>query len=89
MLFSGLIATWQVDRDSRYLSYVEGAMDQLVSSDGTIASYKAVEWSPDELALGHQVLFLIDERVGPDDPKGIGAFLLASAEMEPGEKSPR
>lgn len=60
VLFSGLIEVSRLTSDERYLAYVERALDRLVGSDGTIASYKPNELSLDELALGRQVLFLYE-----------------------------
>jgi unsaturated rhamnogalacturonyl hydrolase len=58
VLLNGMDAAWYDTADGRDYHYTKRAIDQLVSSDGSIPTYNASAYSLDNIALGRQLLLL-------------------------------
>jgi unsaturated rhamnogalacturonyl hydrolase len=57
-LLEGMDATWLNTADPRYFNYLKAAVDQFVSPDGSIPSWKLEEYQLDNILLGRQLLLL-------------------------------
>ena len=57
-LLEGMDAVWLNTADARYYNYIKKSVDQLVTSDGSIPTYKAEEYQLDNILLGRQLLLL-------------------------------
>jgi len=58
VLLAGLMELSEATTDQKYLDYARRSMDALVTSQGQIPTYKAVEVSLDEIAMGRVLLLL-------------------------------
>jgi unsaturated rhamnogalacturonyl hydrolase len=57
-LLEGMDAVWLNTADGRYFSYIKASVDQLVSPDGSIPTWKPEENQLDSILLGRQLLLL-------------------------------
>lgn len=57
-LLEGMDAVWLNTADARYYNYIKNAVDQFVSPDGSIPTYKPEENQLDSILLGRQLLLL-------------------------------
>jgi len=57
-LLNGMDANWRDTGDGKYYTYIESSMDQLVSPDGSMPTYKMDEYQLDSVLLGRQLLLL-------------------------------
>ena len=57
-LLRGMDAVWFSTADARYYNYIKGSVDQFVSADGSIPTYKAEANELDSILLGRQLLLL-------------------------------
>ena len=57
-LLQGMDAVWYGSAKGEYYRYIKASVDQFVTSDGTIATYKADEDQLDSILLGRQLLLL-------------------------------
>lgn len=58
ILLDGIDVTWSDTAEGKYFTYIKDSMDQLVSSDGSMPTYKMDEYQLDNILLGRQLLFL-------------------------------
>lgn len=57
-LLEGFDAVWLETHDPRYFNYIKSSIDQLVTPDGSIPTWKLDEYQLDSILLGRQLLFL-------------------------------
>jgi unsaturated rhamnogalacturonyl hydrolase len=57
-LLEGMDAEWLNTADGRYFDYIKASVDQLVSPDGSIPTWKPEENQLDSILLGRQLLLL-------------------------------
>ncbi|HKO13807.1 MAG TPA: glycoside hydrolase family 88 protein, partial [Acidobacteriaceae bacterium] len=57
-LLDGMDAEWYNTADGRYYRYIQQSVDQFVSDDGTISTYKPDAYELDNVLLGRQLLLL-------------------------------
>jgi unsaturated rhamnogalacturonyl hydrolase len=57
-LLEGVDAVWLNTADPRYYNYIKSAVDQFVTPDGSIATWKPEENQLDSILLGRQLLLL-------------------------------
>jgi unsaturated rhamnogalacturonyl hydrolase len=57
-LLQGVDAVWLNTADKRYYDYIKSAVDQFVSPDGSIPTFKPDEYQLDSILLGRQLLQL-------------------------------
>ena len=58
IVLTGMNAVWSATKDSRYLAYVQHAVDQFVQPDGTVAGYDSQAYSLNNILLGRALLTL-------------------------------
>jgi unsaturated rhamnogalacturonyl hydrolase len=73
-LLEGMDAVWLNSADGRYYNYIKDSVDQLVSRDGSIPTWKPEENQLDSVLLGRQLLLLY--RVTLDQRYATAATLL-------------
>lgn len=54
----GLQSVWQQSARSEYFTYIQKSMDRYVGTDGTIRTYKAKDYTLDNILSGRSLLFL-------------------------------
>lgn len=54
----GVDAVWMNTGDARYYNYIKTAVDEVVTPEGTIPSYKPAEYQLDSILMGRQLLRL-------------------------------
>lgn len=57
-LLNGMDAVWYGTADGTYYKYIKQSIDTLIASDGSIPTYDPALNSPDDIALGRQLLLL-------------------------------
>jgi len=57
-LLEGMDAVWMNTADPRYYNYIKGSIDQFISADGSIPTWKLEENQLDNILLGRQLLLL-------------------------------
>ncbi len=57
-LLEGMDAVWYGSAKGEYYRYIKASVDQFVTADGTISTYKADEDQLDSILLGRQLLLL-------------------------------
>ena len=57
-LLMGVDGVWRRTGEGKYFQYIQGAVDQFVGADGSIATYKVEEYQLDSVLLGRQLLLL-------------------------------
>ena len=67
---------WQRSDNPKYFNYIKKNIDQFVSKDGSIRTYKMEDYNLDNLAVGHAVLLLAQVSV-PEQEK----YRLAAANL--------
>src|SRR6185312_12547854 len=58
VLLNGMDAAWYNSADGDDYHYIQNAVDQLITPDGSIPTYKSSEYSLDNVALGSSLLLL-------------------------------
>lgn len=58
IVLQGLQSVWQQSAKSEYFSYIQKSMDRYVGTDGTIRTYKANDYTLDNILSGRGLLFL-------------------------------
>ena len=58
IVLQGLQSVWQQSAKGEYFSYIQKAMDRYVSTDGSIRTYKANDYTLDNILSGRSLLLL-------------------------------
>ncbi|WP_426581199.1 glycoside hydrolase family 88/105 protein [Mucilaginibacter sp. R-33] len=58
IVLQGLQSVWQQSTRSEYFTYIQKAMDRYVGADGSIRTYKAKDYTLDNILSGRSLLFL-------------------------------
>jgi len=58
IVLQGLQSVWQQSAQNEYFSYIQKSMDRYVGTDGTIRTYKANDYTLDNILPGRSLLFL-------------------------------
>ncbi|SCW74212.1 unsaturated rhamnogalacturonyl hydrolase [Mucilaginibacter sp. NFR10] len=58
IVLQGLQSVWQQSARSEYFTYIQKAMDRYVGADGSIRTYKAKDYTLDNILSGRSLLFL-------------------------------
>ncbi|WP_413669095.1 glycoside hydrolase family 88 protein [Mucilaginibacter sp. Mucisp86] len=58
IVLQGLQSVWQQSAKSEYFSYIQKSMDRYVGADGSIRTYKAKDYTLDNILSGRSLLFL-------------------------------
>lgn len=58
IVLQGLQSVWQQSAKGEYFSYIQKSMDRYVGIDGTIRTYKANDYTLDNILSGRSLLFL-------------------------------
>jgi unsaturated rhamnogalacturonyl hydrolase len=58
IVLQGLQSVWQQSAKNEYFSYIQKSMDRYVSTDGSIRTYKANDYTLDNILSGRSLLFL-------------------------------
>ncbi|MET3503273.1 unsaturated rhamnogalacturonyl hydrolase [Mucilaginibacter rubeus] len=58
IVLQGLQSVWQQSARSEYFTYIQKSMDRYVGADGTIRTYKAKDYTLDNILSGRSLLFL-------------------------------
>jgi unsaturated rhamnogalacturonyl hydrolase len=96
VVLKGIERVWEKTKKKEYLDFIQQNIDHFVDDDGSIRTYSIDNYNLDNILPGRSLLFLykttgnekyryeyyVGEKVVTNDPKGIGAFLLAATEME-------
>src|SRR5215471_5050513 len=61
VVLRGMEETWRQTRDPRYFDYIQRTLDQYVTGDGTIRTYRPEEYQLDNILLGRMLLFLYEQ----------------------------
>jgi unsaturated rhamnogalacturonyl hydrolase len=64
-LLEGMDALWFNTADPRYFNYIKSAVDQFVTPEGSISTYKPEENQLDNILLGRQLLLLYATTANP------------------------
>ena len=77
-LLEGVEAVWLNTADPRYFNYIKSSVDQFVTPDGSIPTFKAEENQLDSILLGRQLLLLYGVTQDPRYCNGCHAALSAA-----------
>ncbi|WP_091172664.1 glycoside hydrolase family 88 protein [Mucilaginibacter sp. P19] len=58
IVLQGLQSVWQQSARSEYFTYIQKSMDRYVGADGSIRTYKAKDYTLDNILSGRSLLFL-------------------------------
>jgi unsaturated rhamnogalacturonyl hydrolase len=58
IVLQGLQSVWQQSAKNEYFSYIQKSMDRYVGTDGSIRTYKANDYTLDNILSGRSLLFL-------------------------------
>ncbi|WP_429263292.1 glycoside hydrolase family 88/105 protein [Mucilaginibacter sp. 3215] len=58
IVLQGLQSVWQQSAQSEYFTYIQKSIDRYVGADGTIRTYKAKDYTLDNILSGRSLLFL-------------------------------
>ncbi|MCL6524048.1 MAG: glycoside hydrolase family 88 protein [Thermoflavifilum sp.] len=74
VVWQGMAALWLLTADGRYFQYIQHGLDQYISTDGTICSYRPADFKLDDLNNGRALLLMADVT-------GIARYRLAAARL--------
>jgi unsaturated rhamnogalacturonyl hydrolase len=74
VVLCGMSMLYMQNRDKKYLDYIRHAVDLFVSDEGNIRTYKAEDYSLDNISMGRALLFLYQQT-------GLHKYLLAAGKL--------
>jgi unsaturated rhamnogalacturonyl hydrolase len=65
VILKGIQAVWEQTHDQRYLDYIQHCINHYVEADGTIRTYRLVDYNIDNIHTGKLLFFLKDQTQDP------------------------